>query len=142
MNFITAVDWTVILGGVAAILCVNWYFFFAGRATSVAAAPASSSDAIISGGPEHTAPSQVEITVDGGYSPSTVLVRSGCPVRLVFDRRDTSSCSEEVVLPDFGIRKFLPSGRRTVIEVTPKHPGTYEFMCGMSMLRGRLIAEE
>ena len=140
MNSITAVDWTVILGGVAAILWVNWYFFFAERA--VAAASGDSSDATTAGGAGGTAPSQVEITVDGGYSPSAVRVKSGRPVRLVFDRRDTSSCSEEVVLPDFGIRKFLPSGRRTVIEVTPKNPGTYEFMCGMSMLRGRLIAEE
>ena len=140
MNSITAVDWTVILGGVAAILWVNWYFFFAERA--IAAASGDSSDATTAGGAGGTAPSQVEITVDGGYSPSAVRVKSGRPVRLVFDRRDTSSCSEEVVLPDFGIRKFLPSGRRTVIEVTPKNPGTYEFMCGMSMLRGRLIAEE
>ena len=140
MNSITTADWTVILGGVAAILWVNWYFFFAERA--IAAASGDSSDATTAGGAGGTAPSQVEITVDGGYSPSAVRVKSGRPVRLVFDRRDTSSCSEEVVLPDFGIRKFLPSGRRTVIEVTPKNPGTYEFMCGMSMLRGRLIAEE
>jgi plastocyanin domain-containing protein len=142
MNSITAGDWTVILGGVAAILWVNWYFFFAERATTVATASADSNDAAIGGGAGDTAPSQVEITVDGGYSPSAVRVKSGRPVRLVFDRRDTSSCSDEVVFPDFGIRKFLPSGRRTVIEVTPKNPGTYEFMCGMSMLRGRLIAEE
>jgi plastocyanin domain-containing protein len=141
MNLITAVDWTVIVGGVAAIVWVNWYFFFAERATAVATASADSTDAAIGGGAGDTAPSQVEITVDGGYSPS-VRVKSGRPVRLVFDRRDTSSCSEEVVFPDFGIRKFLPSGRRTVVEVTPKNPGTYEFMCGMSMLRGRLIAEE
>jgi plastocyanin domain-containing protein len=142
MNLITAVDWTVIVGGVAAIVWVNWYFFFAERATAVAASPSGSSDATIGGGVGDTAASQVEITVDGGYSPSAVRVKSGRPVRLVFDRRDTSSCSEEVVFPDFGVRKFLPSGRRTVIEVTPKNPGTYEFMCGMSMLRGRLIAEE
>jgi plastocyanin domain-containing protein len=140
MNPITAADWTVILGGVGAILWVNWYFFFAERA--VATASPNSNDAAIGGGAGDTAPSQVEITVDGGYSPSAVRVKSGRPVRLVFDRRDTSSCSDEVVFPDFGIRKFLPSGRRTVVEVTPTNPGTYEFMCGMSMLRGRLIAEE
>ena len=141
MNSITAVDWTVILGGVTAILWVNWYFFFAERATAVATASADSSGAALGGDAGDTVPSEVEITVDGGYSPSAVRVKAGRPVRLVFDRRDTSSCSEEVVLPDFGVRKFLPSGRRTVIEVTPKNPGTYEFMCGMSMLRGRLIAE-
>jgi plastocyanin domain-containing protein len=142
MNLITAVDWTVIVGGVAAIVWVNWYFFFAERATAVATASADSKDAAIGDGAGDTAPSQVEITVDGGYSPSAVRVKSGRPVRLVFDRRDNSSCSEEVVFPDFGVRKFLPSGRRTVVEVTPKSPGTYDFMCGMSMLRGRLIAEE
>jgi plastocyanin domain-containing protein len=142
MNAITAADWTVILGGVTAILWVNWYFFFAERATAVATASADSTDAAIEAAAGDTAPSQVEITVDGGYSPSAVRVKSGRAVRLVFDRRDTSGCSEEVVFPDFGIRKFLPSGRRTVVEVTPKNPGIYEFMCGMSMLRGRLIAEE
>ena len=81
------------------------------------------------------------IVVDGGYSPSTVRVKAGQPVRLVFDRKDTSSCSEEVVFPAFGIRKYLPTGQRTVIEVTPPKAGTYEFMCGMSMLRGSLVAE-
>jgi|SRR5687767_12525762 len=141
MNSITAVDWTVILGGAVAILWVNWYFFFAERATAVATA-SPDSNAAIGGGAGDAAASQVEIVVDGGYSPSAVRVKSGRPVRLVFDRRDTSTCSEEVVFPDFGVRKFLPSGRRTVIEVTPKNPGTYDFMCGMSMLRGRLIAEE
>jgi plastocyanin domain-containing protein len=62
-------------------------------------------------------------------------------VRLVFDRRETSGCSEEVVFADFGIRRFLPAYQQTPVEVTPPTPGTYEFTCGMGMLRGRLIAE-
>jgi plastocyanin domain-containing protein len=68
-------------------------------------------------------------------------VRAGRPVRLVFDRQETSGCSEEVVFGDFGIRRFLPPHARTAIELTPPAPGTYEFTCGMSMLRGRLVAE-
>jgi plastocyanin domain-containing protein len=62
-------------------------------------------------------------------------------VRLVFDRRDTGSCSEEIVFPDFGIRRFLPTGEKTVIEITPDHAGRFDFTCGMSMLKGSLIAE-
>ena len=65
----------------------------------------------------------------------------GAPVRLVFDRQETSGCSEEVVFPDFGIRKFLPTGQKTTIEVTPPTAGRYAFTCGMSMLRGTLVAE-
>jgi plastocyanin domain-containing protein len=84
----------------------------------------------------------VRIVVSGGYDPSVVRVRAGRPVRLEFDRRETSGCTEEVVLPDFGIRKFLPPFETTPIEVTPPHPGTYEFTCGMAMVRGKIIAEE
>lgn len=124
----------VVLAGLAAIAWVNWYFFFAGRAPAVAAAAAGSGT---------SAGSQEQmITVDGGYSPAMVRVKAGRPVRLVFDRRDSGSCSEEVVFPDFGVRRFLPTGKKTVIEVTPPKAGRYEFTCGMSMLRGAIIAEE
>ncbi len=119
----TTSEWVVIAGGLAAIAWVNWYFFATGRAT-----------ATVQG-------SEVVITVAGGYSPATIRARAGFPLRLVFDRKDTSSCSEEVVFPDFGVRKFLPTGERTAIEITPPKPGKYEFMCGMSMLRGTVIAE-
>ena len=125
-------DWLAIAGGLGAIAWVNWYFFFAERESASAAVALSTA-----GG----STAEVTIRVDGGYAPSTVRVKAGQPVRLTFDRRDTSSCSEEVVLPDFAIRKFLPAGQRTVIEITPPAAGTYDFTCGMSMLRGRLIAE-
>jgi len=127
----SASDWIVIALGVAGIAWVNWYFFIAGRRTlATAMAAATATDAT----PE------IVIQVEGGYAPSTVQVAAGRPVRLVFDRHDESNCSEEVVFPDFGIRKFLPNGQRTAIEVTPPRAGTYPFMCGMSMLRGRVIA--
>jgi plastocyanin domain-containing protein len=110
---------------------VNWYFFLAPRrAAAAVATPANARGT-----------AEVRIVVRGGYEPATVRVKAGAPVRLVFDRQETSSCSEEVVFPAFGIRKFLPTGKPTSIEVTPPAPGRYEFMCGMSMLRGALIAE-
>lgn len=131
----TGSEWLVLLAAAGAIAWVNWYFFIAGRSGSaavLAAPPAAGTTA---------SAAQATIVVDGGYSPNTVRVKAGQPVRLVFDRRDTSSCSEEVVFPDFGVRKFLATGQQTVVEVTPPAPGRYEFMCGMSMLRGTLIAE-
>ena len=80
--------------------------------------------------------------VKGGYDPGVIRVRHGAPVRLVFERQEESGCSEEVVFPDFGIRKFLPTGQKTTIEVTPPKAGKYGFTCGMSMLRGTLVAED
>jgi plastocyanin domain-containing protein len=119
----------VLAGGVTAILWVNWYFFFAGRQPTEAAVGAAGVQ-------------EVRIRVAGGYEPAHVRVKRGAPVRLVFDRQETSGCSEEVVLPDFGIRRYLPAREETVVEFTPERPGRYEFTCGMSMLRGSVTVEE
>ena len=122
-------DGAVLIGAIAAALWVNWYFFLAGRGQAVAAAG--------TGGIQ-----EVTIAVRGGYDPGAVKVTAGTPVRLVFDRQETSSCSEEIVLPDFGIRRYLPAHEKTPVEFTPAEAGTYEITCGMGMLHGKLIVEE
>lgn len=124
-------DWIVVAGGLGAILWVNWYFFRAGRGVAHAARATAGSAGV----------QEVGITVLGGYSPATIRAAAGKPLRLLFDRRETSSCSEELVFADFGIRRFLPANETTTIEITPPAPGTYEFTCGMGMLHGRVIAE-
>jgi plastocyanin domain-containing protein len=128
----TAAEWGVVAAGAAAILWVNWYFFFAGEG-----AAAASAVAVAGGGM-----AEVLIGVRGGYSPAQVRVRAGAPVRLVFDRQETNGCSEEVVIPDFGVRRFLPAHQKTAVEITPTAAGTHEFTCGMGMLRGRIIVED
>ena len=124
-------DLLVIAAGLASIAWVNWYFFFAERGAMRAAPAAGSASGL----------QEIAITVHGGYSPAVIRTVAGHPVKLVFDRQETSSCSEEIVFPDFGVKRFLPAYKKTVIEVTPPAAGTYEFMCGMGMLHGRLIAE-
>jgi plastocyanin domain-containing protein len=124
----SAADWAVIAGGTAAIAWVYWWFFLAERGAAAASVGA--------GGVQ-----EVTVAVRGGYEPAVIRVRAGAPVRLLFDRQETSGCSEEVVLPDFGVRRFLPAHQTTAVDITPARPGTYEFTCGMSMLRGRVIAE-
>lgn len=81
------------------------------------------------------------ITVKGGYHPSEIRLRRGIPARLIFLRDETTSCSEEVLIPEFGVRRALPAFAKTVIEFTPDKAGTFEFMCGMNMLHGSLIIE-
>lgn len=79
---------------------------------------------------------EVTVTVDGGYEPSQIVVQVGQRVRLNFDRKDPSSCLEEVRFPDFRIAQVLPLNQTTAIEFTPTRPGRYEFTCGMNMFRG------
>jgi plastocyanin domain-containing protein len=120
-------EWVVLFAGLAAIAWVNWYFFRARRAPAVAATVAGTQEVVV--------------TVKGGYDPAVIQVRHGQLVRLVFDRQEESGCSEEVVFPDFRIQRFLPAFARTAIEFTPEQPGTYEFTCGMRMLRGKVVVQ-
>jgi plastocyanin domain-containing protein len=117
----------VIIGGVSAIAFVLWYFF--GERESVNAAL----------GKEGV--QEIKITVKGGYSPDVIVVREHVPVRLNFYRDETASCSEQVIFADFGISKHLPPFKTTSIEFTPDRAGEFTFMCGMSMMRGKLIVE-
>jgi plastocyanin domain-containing protein len=84
---------------------------------------------------------EVSVTVDGGYDPSRIVVQAGTPVRLKFERKDPSSCLEQVVIPDFHIAADLPLNKVTTVEFTPKQAGTYLFTCGMNMFRGEIRAE-
>jgi hypothetical protein len=82
---------------------------------------------------------EVTIIVAGTYQPSEVKLKKGVPVRLRFVRKDTGGCSEELVIPDFGVKKTLPGLSETVVEFTPDKAGTFPFTCGMGMLKGQLV---
>ena len=109
----------VAVGGIAAILFVAWFFF--GKKVK-----------------EVAVEKQVQIVVEGGYSPEVITVKQGQPVTLNFLRKDPSSCLEEVVLPDFGVRQHLELNQTTPIEITPKRVGEYIFSCGMNMYHGKI----
>jgi len=83
----------------------------------------------------------VEIIVDGGYSPATISVLKGQTTKINFLRKDPSSCLEEVILPDFKIKKFLPLNEKTTIEIKPEKSGEFPFTCGMNMFRGKIIVK-
>jgi plastocyanin domain-containing protein len=115
--------------GVLTVLWINYYFFLADRGVVVAT---------VSG---ERGTQRVRIEVKGGYSPAVVRVHAGRRVRLEFRREESSGCTEEVVIPAFGVRTFLPAHQTTPVEFTPEKPGSYEFTCGMGMVRGRIIVE-
>ena len=117
----------VIVGSVALIVFVLWYFFGPKEATAVD---------ISEGGVQ-----EIQVTVKGGYSPDVIAVKQGVPVRLNFYRDETASCSEQVVFSDFGIVRDLPAFKTTPVEFTPDKAGEFTFACGMNMMRGKLVVE-
>ena len=113
----------VVLLGLGFIGFLAWFFF-------------GKREEVVAGGQD------IEISVAGGYHPSTVTIPVGKPVRLHFTRTDPSQCLEEVVLSDFKQRAFLPMHKKVTLTMTATKPGTYQFICGMNMQHGTLIATE
>ena len=81
----------------------------------------------------------VRVRVKGGYQPAVVHARAGEPLRIVFTREETASCSEHVVFPAFGKSAMLPAFEDVALDLAPERAGEYEFTCQMGMLRGRLV---
>ena len=117
----------VLVGGIAAVAFVLWYFF--GPKERVAAA-------IGEAGVQ-----EVKVVVEGGYVPDVIVVKKDKPVRLDFYRNETASCSNRVIFGDFGIARDLPAFKTTTIEFTPERAGEFTFTCGMNMMRGKLVVE-
>jgi plastocyanin domain-containing protein len=124
---VSAAQYVVTVVGVAAIVWVLWYFLY----TSGSAVAAGVTDGV----------QEVRITVKGGYTPDTIVVRAGTPVRLQFYRDETADCSERLVFERFGVDVALPAFATTTVEFTPEEAGEFQFRCGMNMLKGLLVVE-
>lgn len=120
--------WIAVIVGVLFITFIVWFFWLK-RAKGVRAAETS-------GGYQ-----EAMILVKGGYTPDTIIVGRGKPVRINFRREETASCSEKVVFSDFEKTADLPTGELVSVELMPKEAGEFEFACPMGMFRGRLIVE-
>lgn len=81
----------------------------------------------------------VEILVNGGYSPKKIAISKGKRITLNFLRKDPSNCLEEIVIPDFKVRKFLFLNKKTNVEIFPQKTGTFPFSCGMGMFHGEIV---
>ena len=133
----------VALGGLGLIGAELWWFMFS-HANSQHLKPCSSDR--VSKTKSQTAQvkqgiQEVDIIVDGGYTPDRINVATGEPVRLNFYRQDPSSCLEQVLLPDFNKALDLTLNQTTSVEILPEKPGEYIFTCGMNMYRGVIKAE-
>jgi plastocyanin domain-containing protein len=119
--------WLVDAAALAAIAWIVWYFWLS-RSRGVLAS--------LAGGVQSAL-----IVVKGGYTPDTIVVHRGRPVRLIFRREESASCSERVVLPAFDKSAVLPEGEEVPVEFVATEPGEYPFSCQMGMLRGRIVVE-
>jgi Cu+-exporting ATPase len=123
---VSAADILVLGLGVAAIAWELWYFLVPAR-VGPRPAPAGVQD--------------VRVLVKQGFEPDVIPVEVGRPVRLTFYRDETADCSAELIFETLDIRRALPAFEQTVVEFIPTQPGDYPFRCGVTLMRGRVVAQ-
>ena len=116
----------IVIGSLAIVGIIIWWFFGKRQTKQVEASTTDHGQS-------------VEVVVDGGYTPNTVVLRQGTPAQIVFDRRDPSGCFNEVTFPDFGVHQQLPVNQKHAIEIDTSKPGEYNYACGMNMFHGKVI---
>lgn len=83
----------------------------------------------------------VQLSVQGTtYYPNPIRVKIGVPVRLVADVNNMPGCSKSIVIPEFGVSKYVSAGDN-LIEFTPNKSGTFQFSCSMNMYHGQIVVE-
>ncbi|KKR98117.1 MAG: Heavy metal transport/detoxification protein [Candidatus Uhrbacteria bacterium GW2011_GWF2_41_16] len=75
-----------------------------------------------------------------GYSPKTLRVKAGVPVRWIITSESSFTCASSIVVPSLGIRTNLQKGEN-VIEFTPIEKGSIPYSCSMGMYRGTILVE-
>lgn len=76
-----------------------------------------------------------------GYSPNILYIKVGIPVRWVINVKQMSGCTDEIIMPDYNVRKKLGYGEN-IIEFTPTKIGEIKFSCRMRMVWGKFIVTE
>jgi P-type Cu+ transporter len=81
---------------------------------------------------------EIEVTARG-FVPAEIELVAGVPADLVFTRTTASGCTSHVHIPALGVEKTpLRQSEPVTIRVSPREPGSYEYLCGMDMLRGTI----
>lgn len=76
-----------------------------------------------------------------GYSPNVLFVKKDIPVRWVINVKQMTRCTDEIIMPEYSIRKKLEYGEN-IIEFAPKKSGDIKFSCWMEMVWGKFMVTE
>ena len=119
----------VTIFGIAGIVFTYWFFLMK-----------KEKEVIVENLPAGKA-GEVEIKVEGGYSPEIISIPKGKTTKINFIRTDPTDCLSEVILADFKIKRELPLNQKVTVEITPKEKGEFKFTCGMNMYHGKIVVK-
>ncbi|MFH1889984.1 MAG: sulfite exporter TauE/SafE family protein [Candidatus Kuenenbacteria bacterium] len=76
-----------------------------------------------------------------GYSPNVLFIKKDIPARWIINVKQMSGCTDEIIMPEYNIKKKLEYGEN-IIEFVPKKLGDIKFSCWMQMVWGKFVVTE
>ena len=76
------------------------------------------------------------VKVGFDYQPGVIRLKAGVPAEITFSQ--AQGCTAQVQSQSLGFQEDLSTGAKTV-KLEGLKPGTYEFACGMNMVRGQIV---
>lgn len=119
---------SVLIVGIVLIAFILWWFF--ANHTEKAGSAVVQDD-------QQTA----TVVVNGGYSPSNIVLKKGIPAQLKFDMRDSTACLSHVVFEQLGINDDLTQRKVTTVKIPTDKAQTINFACGMNMFHGKVVVK-
>lgn len=87
-------------------------------------------------------PQQVILKVGGpDYILEPSVLKKGVPVRMTVDLASVDGCARDIVISEFGVRKYVKPGDN-VIEFIPTKTGIINIACSMNMYRGTFTVSD
>lgn len=84
---------------------------------------------------------EANVVVNGGYSPSTIVLKRGVPGQVNFDMKDSTACLSHVVFDKLGVNADLTKQPVTTVKIPTDKKAEYDFACGMNMFHGKVIVK-
>ena len=87
-------------------------------------------------------PQEVQLVVtDRGFEPAQADVPRGKALILVVTRKTDQTCATEMLIPALNERRTLPLNQAVRIDVPAGVADTLNYVCGMHMLGGTIVAK-
>lgn len=84
---------------------------------------------------------KAQIVIQGGYSPSTLVLQKGIPAEVEFLQKDSTACLAEVRSAELALDKKIAPGEKVTIKVPTDQAGEYNYSCGMNMFHGKVVVK-
>jgi sulfite exporter TauE/SafE len=82
---------------------------------------------------------EVSLTIENTqFLPANLNLPADQPVRLIFDRREASACSDQIAIPQLGVLQDLAPNAVPVVDVPAAEAAGYTLTCGMGMMYGSI----